>query len=101
MGSMCEEVGEIVLYKGESAIVYAWSDKRNVVEALLRKKAERVIPVNKVGLLAEDLQEDVKLDPKAVWYVRVRGRGVYQPIVERVKHKVEVVSICLYADNSS
>jgi len=98
---MCEEVGEIVLYKGETAIVYAWSNRRNAVESLLRKKAERVISVDKVGLLVEGLREDVRLDPKAVWYVRVRGRGVYQPIVERVKRTVKVISICFYADNSS
>jgi len=88
------------LYKGETAIVYAWSDKRNAVEALLRKKAERVAPVNKVGLLAEDLQEDVRLDPKAVWYVRVLNRGVYQPIVEKTKRGIKVVSICFYANSS-
>jgi len=96
MGNECEKVERIVLYRGEAAIVYAWSGMRDTVEALLSQKAERVVRVNKVGLLVEGLREDVELDPRAVWQVRVKNRGVYQPVVERLKGAVRVLSICFY-----
>jgi len=58
---------------------------RSSVEELLRQKAERVVYINKVGMLAEGLRENVEFDPSAVWQARVRGRGVYQPVVKRQK----------------
>ena len=85
-----------MLYRGETAIVYAWSGMRDAVEALLRQKAERVVRVNKVGLLVEGLREDVELDPSTVWQVRVKNRGVYQPVVERLNGAVRVLSICFH-----
>jgi len=97
MDSGCRRVEKIVLYKGEAAVVYAWGHARRYIEELLRQKAERVAYVNRVGMLAEGLREDVELDPSAVWQVRVRGRGVYQPIVERLGGTVKALTICFYA----
>jgi len=96
MDSGCERVDKIVLHKGETAIIYAWSDRRDAIEAFLRQKAESVTRVNKVGLMAESLRENVELDPRAVWQVRVFGRGVYQPVVERARGATRVISICFY-----
>jgi len=100
MDGQCRRVRKIVLYKGETAIIYAWSVARDDVEELLRQKAERVARVYKVGILVEVLREDVELDPSAVWQVRVRSRGVYQPVVERLNSTVKVLSICFYTNSS-
>jgi len=92
----CITTSKIVIYKGETAVVYAWKEAREMVEDLLWTRAERVTRVNKIGILAERLVEDVELDPKMVWQVRVYGRGVYQPVVERLNGTVRVLSICFH-----
>jgi len=92
----CANVSKIVLYRGETAVVYAWKEVREMVEDLLWTRAERVAQVNKIGILVENLYEDVELDPKMVWQVRVKGRGVYQPVIVRLNGVVKVLSICFH-----
>jgi len=73
-------VGEIVLQPGDSAVVYAWSRARDKLVEELRGAAD-VAYVKGRGIVVEGVKTPVRLNPADVWQVRVRGRGVYYPVV--------------------
>jgi len=73
-------VGEIVLQPGDSAVVYAWSHARGRLVEELRGVAD-VAYVKGRGIVVEGVRAPVRLNPTDVWQVRVRGRGVYYPVV--------------------
>jgi len=73
-------VGEIVLQPGDSAVVYAWSRARDRLVEELRGAAD-VVYVKGRGIVVEGVRAPVRLNPADVWQVRVRGRGVYYPVV--------------------
>jgi len=70
----------IQLLKGDAkAVIMAWPEARERVVELLKPKAEKVELRNKT-IVVEGVKESVYLDPAAVYWVRVHGRGTYYTV---------------------
>jgi len=70
----------IQLLKGDAkAIIAAWPEARERIIELLRPRAEKVELRNKT-IVVEGVKESVYLDPAAVYWVKVHGRGTYYTV---------------------
>jgi len=83
----------IQLLKGDSkAVIYAWPEARERLIELLKDKVER-IDVRGKAIIVEGVKESTYLDPAAVYWVKVYGRGTYYTEVCRRRGKTVVYAI--------
>jgi len=81
----------IELLRGDAkAVIYAWPEARERLVELLRGKVER-IDVRKKAIIVEGVKESTYLDPAAVYWVKVYGRGTYYTEVCRRSGKTAYV----------
>jgi len=70
----------IQLLRGDSkAVIMAWPEARQRVAEMLKPRAEKVELRGKI-IVVEGVKESAYLDPAAVYWVRVYGRGTYYTV---------------------